>query len=226
MYDKGILSEKVAEDVRQMILDKNLKPGDKLPNEIDLAALINVSRSTIREAIKILVSTNVLTVRRGLGTFVSETPGIAKDPLGVHFMEEENLLKHFFEMRMLIEPQMVAIAVVRGTDKEIRAIESAYDDVVALLNKGVNHTEADIAFHNSIAKATHNPIMERILPIINNGIVGGYSKTKDSPESAEEVYSQHKKIMDAIRNKDMKAAEKAMSEHISYGLERSRKYKD
>ncbi len=97
MYDKGILSQKVAEDIRQMILDKDLKPGDKLPNEIELTATINVSRSTIREAIKILVSTNVLEVKRGRGTFVTDNPGVSKDPLGVEFMEEENLLPHFLK---------------------------------------------------------------------------------------------------------------------------------
>ncbi len=73
MYDKGILSEKVAKDIQQMIKENGLGPGDKLPNELEMMTLINVGRSTIREAIKILVSMGMLEVRRGRGTFVGQT---------------------------------------------------------------------------------------------------------------------------------------------------------
>lgn len=220
MYDKGILSEKVAEDIRTMILDNNLSPGDKLPNEIEMTSIINVSRSTIREAIKILVSTNVLEVKRGRGTFVTDNPGVSKDPLGVHFMEEDNLLLHFFEMRLIIEPSVVDLAVRRGSDDDISAIEKAFEEVEILLRSKANHTQADIRFHNAIAKASNNPIMERIIPIINNGIEGGYTKTKDNPEVSEVVLEQHAEIMKHIKNRDAQAAKEAMERHIQYGYNR------
>lgn len=220
MYDKGILSEKVAEDIRTMILEENLNPGDKLPNEIQMSSIINVSRSTIREAIKILVSTNVLEVKRGRGTFVTDNPGVSKDPLGVHFMEEDNLLLHFFEMRLIIEPSVVELAVQRGDQESIELIEKAFEEVEVLLKKGENHTQADIKFHNAIAKASNNPIMERIIPIINNGIEGGYSKTKDNPEVSEVVLEQHAKIMKCIKNRDCVGAKSAMERHIMYGYNR------
>lgn len=220
MYDKGILSEKVADDIRTMILEENLIPGDKLPNEIEMTKIINVSRSTIREAIKILVSTNVLEVKRGRGTFVTDNPGVSKDPLGVHFMEEDNLLLHFFEMRLIIEPSVVELAVQRGDDDAIDLIEKAFEEVEVLLKSGENHTLADIKFHNAIAKASNNPIMERIIPVINNGIEGGYSKTKDNPEVSEVVLEQHAKIMKFIKARYAEAAKLAMEEHIMYGFDR------
>lgn len=220
MYDKGILSEKVAEDIRTMILENDLKPGDKLPNEINMSSIINVSRSTVREAIKILVSTNVLEVKRGRGTFVTDNPGVSKDPLGVHFMDEDNLLLHFFEMRLIIEPSVVELAVKRGDKEAIELIEKAYDEVEVLLKKGANHTLADINFHNAIAKASNNPIMERIIPIINNGIEGGYTKTKDNPEVSEVVLEQHAEIMKYIKNGNSLGAKKAMERHIMYGYNR------
>jgi len=223
MYDKGILSEKVAEDIRKMIQDKNYQPGDKLPNELDLSDLINVSRSTIREAIKILVSTNVLEVKRGRGTFVSQNPGVVKDPLGVVFMEEDNLLLHFFEVRLIIEPQMIELAVQRANEEDLNTIQSAYEEVKRLIESGENHTSADILFHNAIAKATKNPIMERVLPIINNGIEGGYSKTKDNPEASHIVLKQHEAIMTALQSRNAQEASKAMKRHIRYGYERCQK---
>lgn len=226
MFDKSILSEKVAENIRQMIIQKNLQPGDKLQNEIELTKDLNVSRSTLREAIKILVSTNVLEVRRGRGTFVTDNPGMTKDPLGIDFIEEKDLLSHFFEVRLLVEPQMAEFAAIRATDEEINSIRAAYEKVKEAINNGENHTEADIEFHNQIAKSTHNPILQRIVPIINDGIIGGYTKTKDVPESAEIVLTQHRKIMHAIEMRDKDLARRNMREHILYGLEQSRNNRD
>lgn len=223
MYDKGVLSEKVAEDIRKMIYENNLNPGDKLPNEIEMSKIINVGRSTIREAIKILVSTNVLEVRRGCGTFVSDQPGVVKDPLGVTFMTEDDLLLHFFEMRLILEPQMIELAILRGTKEDIKNIEKAYHEVEELIRAGLNHADADIHFHNAIADATHNPIMQRIMPIINDGIIGGYSKTKDNPETSSIVLQHHQRIMEALKKKAVKEAHDAMTEHILWGYNRCKK---
>lgn len=225
-YDKGNLSEKVAQNIRQMILDKDLQPGDKLPNELDLTKDLNVGRSTLREAIKILVSTSVLEVRRGTGTFVSDNPGQTKDPLGITFIEEKDLLSHFFEMRLIVEPQMAEIAALRATDEEIDLIRKAYEHVKEAITQGLNHTEADIEFHNQIARSTHNPILQRIVPIINDGIIGGYAKTKDIPETSETVLIQHKNIMHAIQRRNTEFARIYMLEHIQYGLEQSKKNKE
>lgn len=226
MYEKSILSEKVAQNIRQMIIDKNLEPGDKLQNELDLTKDLNVSRSTVREAIKILVSTNVLQVRRGTGTFVSANPGISKDPFGITFIEEKDLLSHFFEVRLIVEPQMAEIAAIRGTEEEISLIRKAYEHVRNAITSGLDHTEADIEFHNQIAKSTHNPILQRIVPIINDGIIGGYAKTKDIPEAAGTVLIQHRNIMHAIERRDFEMAKKYMHEHILFGLEQSKKATD
>lgn len=86
MYQKKLLSEKIVENIIGLIAKGYFKPGDKMPNELQLSQELNISRATLREAIKTLASRNVLEVRRGIGTFVSEVPGLAKDPLGSDFM--------------------------------------------------------------------------------------------------------------------------------------------
>ena len=218
MFDKTVLSERVAEQMKQMIKEKNYQPGDKLPNEIEMTKILNIGRSTIREAIKILVSTNILEVRRGRGTFVSENPGIVKDPLGTSFMEEEDLLIHFFETRLILEPQMAFLAAERGSDSEIKAIKKAYEKVEQAILNGENHTEFDIAFHNQIASCTHNPIIKRIVPIINDGIRQGVEHTKNVVESKDKLITQHQYIMGAIENHNPAAAKDAMEMHLRYGL--------
>lgn len=223
MYDKGILSEKVAKDIQQMIKKEDLQPGDKLPNELEMMEIINVGRSTIREAIKILVAAGMLEVKRGRGTFVGMNPGVGKDPLGIKYMDDDDMLLHFYEMRLILEPAVARLAVERGCDEDISKIKVAYDDVFSKIINGENHSEADILFHNAIAEATHNPIMERVIPIVNQGILEGYTQTKDNPYVAKDVKEQHEKIISAIEAKDADKAEEAMKAHILYGMKRCKK---
>lgn len=218
MFEKVLLSEKVANNIKKLIIDQELKPGDKLPNEIDLAEKLNVSRSTIREAIKILISMNILEIRRGKGTFVCEKPGIAADPLGVTFMNKKDLLLYLFETRLIIEPEMAALAASRASEKNIRILEEVFLKMKMDIMEGKDHTKADITFHNIIAKSTQNPIIQRIVPIINDSIVEGYLETKDLPESGEKVIAYHEKVLNAIKNKDAEAARNYMREHIKQGM--------
>lgn len=224
MYDKGILSEKVAKDIQQMITKNDLQPGDKLPNEHEMMQLVNVGRSTIREAIKILVASGMLEVKRGRGTFVGMNPGVGKDPLGVQYMDDENLLIHLFEMRLMLEPKVIELAIERGTKEDLLCIQKAFEHLETSIISGEDHSEDDTDFHTAIAEATHNPIMKRIIPIINQGIVEGYSKTKDRPFVNAVVRQQHANIMDAIMAKDKVAANDAMTEHIQYGLDRCKEF--
>ncbi|MBF4693719.1 FadR family transcriptional regulator [Fusibacter sp. Q10-2] len=86
MYQKKLLSEKIVENIVDLIVKGLFKPGDKMPNELQLSEELNISRATLREAIKTLESRNVLEVKRGIGTFVAEVPGLSKNPLGSEFI--------------------------------------------------------------------------------------------------------------------------------------------
>ena len=92
-----ILSEQTADRIRQLI-ERQYKPGDRIPAEMELAEFLGVSRTTIREAVKILCSRNILEIRRGHGTFVCENPGLPADPFGSKDMDEEQLKADIFEM--------------------------------------------------------------------------------------------------------------------------------
>ena len=87
MYQKMLLSDKVMETIETAIKNGFYKPGDRMPNEIELSEELGVSRATLREAMKILISRNVLEVRRGVGTFISETPGFSLDAMGLAFLD-------------------------------------------------------------------------------------------------------------------------------------------
>ena len=118
-----VLPMATAQKVKTMIIQREMKPGDRLPTEKELADLFGVSRSTLREAMKFLRAENVVVIRQGSGTFVSAGTGIGEDPLGLHFTNQEKLIQNLFETRMLIEPQIAGLACQRATPQDVRNLQ-------------------------------------------------------------------------------------------------------
>lgn len=142
------LPERAADQVISMIVDGTFQPGDKLPGEYDLAQRLNVGRSTVREAIKSLVSQNILEVRRGNGTFVKEHTGVADDPLGFRFVPDKlKLGLDLCEIRLMIEPDIAAIAAQKATEQEMDQMQEACDQVKSMIRRGENHMKCDVEFH-------------------------------------------------------------------------------
>ena len=125
MANKKGLVQQVADSIYQMILtEKKYNPGDRLPGENILAAQLNVGRSTLREAIRILVSQGILVVYRGKGTFIN-TELTAFQNLGLESMERIRVrLKDLYETRLLFEPDIAALACRRATDEDMDNILS------------------------------------------------------------------------------------------------------
>ena len=109
-YDKRVLSSNVSDKLKRKIIDGEWKVNEQIPTEQELAEELMVSRTTIREAIKILASQNIVRIDRGKGTFVAETPGVIQDPLGFEFIQEERLIKDLCDYRVAIEPCVCEIA--------------------------------------------------------------------------------------------------------------------
>lgn len=113
------LAEQVADQINQVIIDQNINAGEKLPNEFELAARLNVGRGTIREAVKLLVARNCLEIRRGKGTFVVEKPGQIEDPLGFAYVKDKiTLAVDLMELRLQLEPWVAQLAAQRIEETE------------------------------------------------------------------------------------------------------------
>lgn len=208
-----LLPERVSEQIIQLIADRELKAGEKLPNEYDMAQQLNVGRGTIREAVKILVSRNIVEIRRGSGTFVCERPGVVDDPLGFTFVRnKKKLALDLCEIRMIIEPELAALAAIRATDEQISRLEEAALAVEYLCSRGEQHMEADIHFHELIAESTENQIMPNIIPVVQTGI-SLFINLTDS-KLLEQTVITHRMILDAIKAHDPEKARAAMVLHL------------
>ena len=215
------LPQKISEDIISLILEENLQPGDKLPNETILSERLNAGRSSIREAMKLLASRNIVTIRQGSGTYMASTPGMVEDPLGFTFIENKEKLVHdLLEVRILLEPSIAAMAASNADESDIKRIKDLCDQVEELILNHKDHTQKDIEFHSAIALSSKNIIVPRIVPIINQSIPLFVEITNNA--LLAETIETHREIADAIARHDPIGAQDAMYLHLVYNRKRIR----
>ena len=131
LSEEKSLPQKISEDIIALILEENLQPGDKLQNETILSERLNAGRSSVREAMKLLASRNIVTIRQGSGTYIASSPGMVDDPLGFTFIgNKQKLNNDLLEVRFLLEPPIAAMAATRADKKDIKKITALCDEVV------------------------------------------------------------------------------------------------
>ena len=209
------LPQKIAEDIIALILEENLKPGDKLPNETVLCQRLNVGRSSLREAMRALASRNIVTIRQGSGTYIASSTGVADDPLGLSFINNKKKLIHdLMEIRFLLEPSIAALAAMHADDTEIKKICKLCDDVEELLKAHKDHSDKDIELHTAIALSSKNIVIPRLVPVIFRSIPLLIESTGNN--LCNETIESHREIADAIAAHDAVRAHDAMYLHLVY----------
>ena len=209
------LGAQIAEQLLNYIQTKPLEVGDKLPNEFELAEMFDVGRSTIREAVKGLVSKGILEVRRGSGTFVSNTCSTEEDPLGIGKRDDTyQLALELFDVRLMLEPEIAAKAAEYATDEDIRQLTELCDEVEQMYLDDMDHVPRDIAFHTCIASCSKNRVVEKLIPIIHTSITTFVNIT--NRKLRNETIATHRAITDAITAHDSTGARCAMVMHLTY----------
>ena len=213
------LSQQTAQRLyARIVAERRLKPGDKLPNEVELSAQLGVSRATLREAIRTLTARGVLEVRRGRGTFVSSRVEEIED-FGFGALEGvRGQLRDLFELRAIFEPQAAALACTRADDRELADILDRGRAVEACIRAGRDRTRADWEFHAAIVRATHNEFMTRLLPLIGQAVGTAVASGGHGARLAEDTLRDHALLMEFLEKRDGAGAEHAMAIHIRHAM--------
>ena len=213
------LSDSVADDIMAMIaIEKRFLPGDKLPNENELSEELDVSRTTLREAVRILVTHGILEIKRGKGRFVKEDIDVDHlESLG--FLADEKInAKDLYEIRLIVEPEAAYYATLRASDAEIKRILEYGKQIEEKIKRNEDRTETEQKFHQAIAKATHNQFMEKLLPVIYQGINKGVILSKRKEVAVKETVTDHQMIMEFMKNRNPEGARSAMKIHILHAM--------
>ena len=198
---RGSLVTFVVKRIKEALLNEEIKPGDFLPPEAELAKNLNVGKSSVREALKMLQALGVVEVRRGQGTLICRKPGEESiNPLIFQLLMEERSIQDLIDLRMIFEPGITVMAMKRATETEIQAIRETVARLENCIAEGVPVAEDDLAFHLAILKATHNPFVVRIGETILQLFKLSISTSmRTIPEIA---LRDHKRIFDAFVQKD------------------------
>src|SRR5947207_1008592 len=210
--------EQIAEQIEKRILDGELKSGDRLPTERDLAEQFHASRTAVREAMKILAQKGLIEMRPGRGTIVIDSDNEAMqnsiDLVMKLKLGEVGGSDNLVEVREILETEIAALAAARASEKEIAAMREAIMVMDASLSDADNYIAADNRFHEALAQATQNTL----ILILVNSIVNLLSEQRKQIFAVEggpqRGQIHHKRILESITRRDPEAARATMRAHL------------
>jgi GntR family transcriptional repressor for pyruvate dehydrogenase complex len=217
------LYQEIVEQIRELMTGGQLKPGDKLLSERDLAERLQVSRPSVREAIRSLELMGFVEIRRGGGTFVRDVNAdeIIR-PLAMFLAVERSSLLEMFEVRRVFETAAARMAAERASPEEVRRMEAALETMRERLvaHDSEKGEEADVEFHYAIAEATHNALLVRLFRTLSAEFTRAVSVARRElyvhEDNPGKLVAQHRRIYRAIRDQDAELAARAMREHLNY----------
>lgn len=209
------LTMQVVEHVRSLIAKGEVKPGDRLPPERELARKLKISRSSLRAGIGFLSAMGVLKSRHGAGTFVSSgPPALDSSSLSVLGALHGFLPWQMFEARLVLESNVAALAAERATDEHIAELAEEVAEMYAALDDPQEYLIHDVRFHRTIARAAGNPILGALMETITANLYGYRSKTVQNAQDLKESAEMHREIYRSIRSHNPTQARHTMEQHL------------
>lgn len=213
--------EKIADHIKQQILDGKLKPGEKLPSDKELCEIYSVGRSTIREALSALKFMGLIETRQGEGSTVSKInqEDIGKLDLTGLLLSDKTILE-LFEARKSLEISNVELASFKRTEQDLQKFQHIINQMeVNILNNKESEKE-DILFHRTIAKATQNSIIMKLFANISEQMEKAMQVIRrmgfSHPTSRNVNFEEHRVIYQAIADQDSQRAQRLMKQHLDH----------
>lgn len=213
--------QKIIEQIKHSIKIGEIKPGERLPAERELAESLSVSRSAVREAISVLANSRLVRIQPGVGVFleadvnydmIARLTEIINDEFG------DSSLVQLLEVRQAIESQAAYLAAIRRTPSDLAAIQFAFERLRVSVERGHVAAEEDFHFHLEIVKAAYNPMLLGTVKLFSDkcliGLYKSRSETIQIPGKREAVLNEHRQIMQAIEAMNPEQAQKMMLAHL------------
>lgn len=222
------VSKEAADKIRDMIfIEKRFAPGSKLPNEKELMKELRISRTSLREAIKILIANKILYIKRGTGTFVCDFDGEAESIFNVFYpVKNMAMVKNSFELRLILEPEMAFQSMEYVKDEDIELLKKLEEECRIKILNNEDYTEEDKNFHAAIARLSKNRIFEELLPYFYVSIASTEGAKNLSKKEADYVIRQlnenaviyHNRILENFIKGDALGVRISMETHIYNSL--------
>lgn len=216
------VTSSIINRLTDLLISGELKPGDKLPSEMELAQQLGVGRNSVREAIKMLSYLGVIEIRRGIGTFVANSmPTSVVNPLILGLVFEQKTSREIIELRLLIETAVGEMVIQKASDDDINKLKAANGRLKrAAATEGSSSQQLrdiDVSFHETLLELTDNKPLKKVGIAIYALFLASIEKTvKQDPERA---VRNHQLIIEAVEKRDPELLRKHMKESLSYWME-------
>lgn len=214
------LSESVIDAIKKMITDDGFKPEDKFYSENELTKKLQVSRSSIREALRILEVTGHVTVKQGKGIFVADLSDQQFKAFVTWLKNNEQSIKDNFEVRLIVEPKAAGRAAENADADDIMKMEDACSNFSKFAAEGNTEEviQHDRRFHRYLAGATKNLTLHVLMKSMTTSLPNGWISSLYTPGRIEKTVLEHNDILEAIKKHDKAGAENAMTRHLVNAL--------
>ena len=217
------LSDSIAAELEQRILEGSWKTGDRLPAERELSAQLGVSRASLREGIQKLVSRGLLSSQQGGGTWVTNRLDAGfQEPWEALLHKHASVREDLLEFREMIEAKAAACAAERATPEDKARLKKCFDALDQAYRGGTLEVlvAADLAFHQAVAEAAHNAIIGHLtaslLRLLHNSLELNLAELTQLPQARELLRRQHQAIFESIMQGDQAAANRTAARHVNY----------
>jgi GntR family transcriptional regulator, transcriptional repressor for pyruvate dehydrogenase complex len=214
------LSERVCEALKKLIDEENFKPGDKFYSENILTTKLQISRSSVREAVRILEATGWVKVEHGKGIYIVNKK---HQPFEVFTSWLKNnrtdILEHF-EVRLMIDPRAAAYAAQKATAEDIDILDALCEEFSLHADQAPTEVliKIDQRFHAAIAKSTKNKTLTVLMNTMARNLSEGWISSLHVPDRIQKTVKEHRKIVGSIKKREPEAAERYMVEHLTNAL--------
>lgn len=211
------LSSRVASELERLILHNHLAVGTRLPSERDLADQFGVSRTVIREAVRTLIARGLLEVKTGSGTVVRQvTSSSAVESMSRLLASRSDRFTHerIGEVRRVLEVEIAGLAAERRTPDDLAALADILSQAALRLDDPETFVQTDVAFHEALARATHNDLFLIILSSIAETMIDVRRLGLRVPGTPARAIDYHRRIFSAVEARDVEGARRAMDQHM------------
>jgi GntR family transcriptional regulator, transcriptional repressor for pyruvate dehydrogenase complex len=213
--------EQIVEQIKELIRQGDLKPGDRLMTERELSDKLGVSRTSVREAFSALDFLGVLETRPGEGTFISEvSEQFLIEPLALFMMMDREASLELLEVRKMMESYTAELAAVRADKEDVEKIAKAIELMEQDVKQNILGEENDARFHYLIAEATGNKMLVKIMNLISDLLVQNMRSSRQHlftrKDNFEQLYLQHFNIFRAIKEGNPELAKQEMFNHLNF----------
>jgi GntR family transcriptional repressor for pyruvate dehydrogenase complex len=219
MTKQLLVYEAVLDEIKRRIADGELRPGQRLPSNTKLSEEFHVGVSSVREALRVLAASGVVRIEHGSGVFVSPQPPPPNELRERFLTTEIASLSYLMEARLIIEPEVAALAAERATPGQVKRIQELAERMNRNFRAHRDWLEADLGFHNALCEAAGNPIIEGMLRQASDLLVDSRRQTMRDRQVSKRACRFHLLIASAVAEHKPMLARALMHEHMQDAVE-------